>query len=863
MTTALQVAGATAEPSSFAPLHINRMLTGLWTNSNPLRDAASSLYEEKFYGGRQDRLVDGLNCEISARLTLHRRPGLRVYNANHFPPVTRFYSWNTFTLTDETVRVLADTAHVVYDVTHKSDGTDSNVALWNKAAGAGSTYFLGVGNALFFTNGVENKQISATTGQVYDWGVDAPTTAPTVSQGPRPNPYPQWQANNVYSVPSPVSTSPFVALVDPNGNIQFWQPPSPGTGGTTGAWTPGSQPAWSTILGQNTTDGSVTWRNIGFAIYRNNYIYGPGDMVAVPVNTASGQQIMFFMNITEGGEYPSGSQIPSWTSGIGSQVQDPGSQIVWQNMGVTLNWVNDIGPNIYLIPYSNILDFNGYTQRVIQAGKSGTGNPAPPFAILPGALTNDGSIVWQNTGAYTVAATGPVQYGYEFMNSATNDLSNMSPASVQITPMQGNQVTVQGAGSTKPGDDKVVVFRTLQGGSTFGYLTTINMPPAGQNWTFVDVVNASTDAQLNLEWQGQVAGEGTPLPIGATCMEYHAGHIFAAVGNVVYVSSGPDATVGGSSGNAGFDTTFTCQSKITRFWVNSMGVAVFTVRDIYLIAGSGTSTDPFYIQRWISNLPLLNYDAFDVNLTTPHFLTGNRTVMSLDPAAGCVEMSFPIADIVASQFNPYTSYLTFHTAMTGELAFFLSDGVQNWYRLSPVSAPDNGFNWNPRAQITGGMSAVQSIEISPGTKALLVGPPPAGGPILERDATLNTDNGTAFPMYVVAGSIVLAAPGQLAGLAWLTVECFGGTGYGSMPAVSVLLNEVNGTYEVLPRSRQDPPNLPPSTSIISNRHSALQGQNPVWCRHYKLRLDWPTENAANELLAYTTFGQIWQELRNA
>jgi hypothetical protein len=333
------------------------------------------------------------------------------------------------------------------------------------------------------------------------------------------------------------------------------------------------------------------------------------------------------------------------------------------------------------------------------------------------------------------------------------------------------------------------------------------------------------------------------------------------VDNVVYVSSGPDAVVGGSSGNAGFDITFTTQSKITRFWVNPLGVLVLTVRDTYLITGDGTGPIPFAIQRWISNFPLLNYDAFDVNLTTPYMYTGNRTLMSMDPSAGIVEMSFPIADLVAAGFDPAKSTLTYHTSMTGESAWFLSDGGTQWYRLSPINAPDSGFNWNPKAQPTGGFSALQSVEIQPGVRALLLGPVTTGGPIRQRDFTTHTDTGTPYPMFADIGSIILANPGQLAGLAWITIEAQGNAG--KAPAVSVLLNETSGTYEQIRRTHQDPPNLPPSTSVIANRHSVLQGQKPVWCRHFRMRLDWPAEDFDNELLTYTVFGQIWQELRSA
>ena len=198
VANALQNAGALSEPSNFAPLHTNRIFTGLWTNRSPLRDAATSDYAEHYGMGRQDSIWTGYNSEISSRLTLRRRPGSSVYNATSIPPVKRFYSFNTFTLTDEVIRVMADTALTVYDAT-----APNVTAIFTKSAGAKSTYFLGVGNTLYFTNGVDNMQVAynpttGTWGTVSNWGIAAPVNAPVVSQAPRPSPPPSRLPNTAY-----------------------------------------------------------------------------------------------------------------------------------------------------------------------------------------------------------------------------------------------------------------------------------------------------------------------------------------------------------------------------------------------------------------------------------------------------------------------------------------------------------------------------------------------------------------------------------------------------------------------------------------------------------------------------------------
>jgi hypothetical protein len=826
------MAGATAEPSNFAPLNTDRIFTGLWTNRNPMRDAATTAQEERYYGARQDSILGGYNSEVSAKLTLRRRYGTSVYNSQTFAPITRFYAFNTFTLTDEAIRVMADTATTVYDVT----GPSTKTAVWTKSAGAGSTYFLGVGNTLYFTNGVENKQMSYPGEVVQNWGIVAPTGAPSVGINVYSN-YGSWLPNTVFSRTNRYAP---VLITDSNGNIQNCTGP-----GVTG----GSDPpagGWNPNYLQGTTDGTSTWQNMGSGVWAANTAHGANDLI---YQAATDGLTYFFQAQTSGN---TGTHAPNFLPGLNSITQDGAVQ--WLNLGLHMNRAQLGGNGITIVATSIILDPNGGVQLCLQAGRTGTVTPS--FNSVQNGFTPDpagnhlvGQVIWQNSGA-----VGPVQYGYAFENSKTGDISNMSPASAVISTSEGQQVNVQGVGSADPQVDTIIIYRTEHGGSDYLYLDQIAFSGAG-TWGYEDI---KTDAQLNVTIQAQINGEGTPLPSGATCLEYHLGRIFAAVGNVVYVSSGPDAIASGSSGNAGFNTTFTCQSKIIRFWVNSLGIAVFTVRDSYMILGSATSSDPLYIVRWIENIPLLNYDALSVFLTTAYLFTGKNMVMTLDPSAGIVEASQPIADLVES-FNPKTAYLTFHSESSAENALYLADGLSQWYRLAPTSAPEAGSNWSTQAVITGGTSCVQSIEVSPGEYKLLIGPPATGGPIQMRDLTKNTDNGIPYLSKTRFGSIVVAQPGELAALAWMTLEA---AKQGSAPALSVLLSEIEGEFENVPRSRQDPPNLPPSQSLYSNRHSLMQNQMPTWCRHFQFEIDWPAEDAANELLTFTIFGQTWQEMRS-
>lgn len=585
MANPLQQAGALGEPTSFAPLHTNRIFTGLWTNRSPLRDAATTDYQETYGMGRQDSIWDGYNSEISATLTLRRRAGTTLYNANVIPPVKRYYSFNTFTLTDEKIRVMADTAATVYDIT-----APNVTAIFTKSAGAGSTYFLGIGNTLYFTNGVDNKQVTydpttGTWGEVTDWGIDGPTTAPIVTLPQGSQAYGNWLPTTVFSR---ANSSAEVLVMDDNNYIQ-----SCILFGTTG----GAVPAWN-IANQFTTDGTAKWEN-----------KGDGKWIASasrPVDTLVHQLAIdgngYFYQATN--NLPSGTTPANWLPGIGSFTTD--GQQKWLNLGrvmfrTTGSNGDQIGNGTVIIETSSIVAPNGSVQTCRQAGK--TGPTQPSFSTVTNAYTSDpvgtpvGSVVWQNAGALA-----PVQYGYAYMDSSKVDVSDMSPASEVIQTNDGQEVYVAGIGSEQAGVDTIVIYRTAHGGSTFFYLDQMPNPSIpGDQWHYDDT---KPDAQLNPLIQAQVAGEGTPLPAGATCLGYHLTRVFAAVGKSVWISSGPDAVVAGSSGNAGFDTVLVTQSKVTRFWACSLGMVVFTVRDAYIILGSATDADPLYMVVFIEDLPL-------------------------------------------------------------------------------------------------------------------------------------------------------------------------------------------------------------------------------------------------------------------
>lgn len=269
--TILQEAGSRpAKQLRYAPIFTNRFFTGLWTQRNPLRDP-SDRYSERYFGGRPEALLDGANIELTNRLTLARRPGVSKFStATLAEPPDYFYSFNQF-LPDGSTNILlmADTASHVYNFS-----TSAATSIFSKSANAGQTSFQEVGSFLYFGDGVETKKWDNTT--IWNWGIAAPTTQPSVTITESGSAGVSWVANTVFSTMG--------LMVDSNGNL--WQLTSVNASGSNSTQlgkTGDGQPAWNQTLGGTTVDNTVTWTNQGtVGLWKANTTYTAGNCIYVP-----------------------------------------------------------------------------------------------------------------------------------------------------------------------------------------------------------------------------------------------------------------------------------------------------------------------------------------------------------------------------------------------------------------------------------------------------------------------------------------------------------------------------------------------------------------------------------------------------
>src|SRR6266566_8083259 len=170
MPSPLMSAGAPPKnkQARFVPIYTGRFFTGLWTNRSPLRDAASTRYEEKVSGARGDAFISGTNLETSNRSTIIRRPGNPIYdNTNTYGSAGTVLSFDEFRVNKAIADNFGLTLEQNYVMTDQTDQlfaanglTRQSVFTKTATAGAtpGQSHMKQVGNSLYFGNGLDNKK---------------------------------------------------------------------------------------------------------------------------------------------------------------------------------------------------------------------------------------------------------------------------------------------------------------------------------------------------------------------------------------------------------------------------------------------------------------------------------------------------------------------------------------------------------------------------------------------------------------------------------------------------------------------------------------------------------------------------------
>jgi hypothetical protein len=293
----------------------------------------------------------------------------------------------------------------------------------------------------------------------------------------------------------------------------------------------------------------------------------------------------------------------------------------------------------------------------------------------------------------------------------------------------------------------------------------------------------------------------------------------------------------------------TFPSAVNRLVPMSGGLLVFTTDDTWLISASAP---PFTAEMFEPNLGLLSWNALDTLGSRIFLYTSDRQFAEAS-ASGVNELGYAIGDLLETGFDPSTAYVASLVAGTSDKAVYIADGSTSWFRCNWNQPPEGGPCWSPKATISPGFLAVMSVEISPGVHRLLIGG--NDGNVYMRDTTVFSDNGTPYSAFATIGSLVLAQPGQIAEVASITTEL---RQVGTVPTASVLMEEISGSFETLPNPINDPPMLPPSSTVMAKRFHLSTAQPPVsaLCRHMQVKLGFAPEAAKNELLSLSIYGRL-------
>jgi hypothetical protein len=626
----------------------------------------------------------------------------------------------------------------------------------------------------------------------------------------------------------------------------------------------------------------------GFAIFSCPGTTGtPKQTIAIGRNISGSTAPVWPPFTTSGAGWDSVNEVIKWGGKV-TEVATAGSQYTWNNVGPTTDFVWSAGI-FYTLPGTGIIDTNGNEQFAYETGISGTVQPTwtnttvgSILAVtnVPLSFINAGSIAASTTVGDTITATSQQGWLYwiALVNTLDQTVSNVGPVSLPTGPINKGQISfAPGAGldiaSIDPQADYVAIFRSADGFTTPllipGFVNSPYTVPLAQ-YLRNGYVDTLPDSELNNLVQGAQALENTPPPLGAQNLSYHLSRIWFSVGNTVYWTTGPLSPIGNGTDGFAPGNFATCPSQIKRLVPTAIGMLVFTVSDIYIIAGNGTTTNPILPAiPYLTGVGIGSYNAIDINGGLLGFFTTDKQFVLFDPSAGLHYVGFNIGDQFrknngqpGTSWNPSNVYVAWH--INGEdQAWYVADGTNGWFKLIATPAPEQGsVSWSPFASIQGGAGAIKSVETEPGVHNLLVGQTGATSVILSRNLDATTDggsgisNGTPYAAYGVMGSIVLAQPGQIAKIAFMTTDS---VKVGSPLILGAIFDEAlpyfTGSFDILKNWVTDPPGLPESTSILSQRfYVAEDEQSSAYCKHLQVLFQWPAEAAQNELQTFTIYG---------
>ncbi len=397
------------------------------------------------------------------------------------------------------------------------DGT--NTQLYGKPVGAEQTHFVSVAGVLYAGDGVDTWKYTPGNpkGLIWNWGITAPTDAPTVVIQPSGAGDPSWQANTVFSTMGLIiDAQGYVwSLVGVNADQSNTVNAVFGTAGN-------GQPDWNQAIAGITTETSstLTWWNKGQLLpwaANTPYVaahFAAGNSGNSFIYDAATDSIYAMYNGHAGETRYSHSVEPAWSGAPGSSYDEGGGGgCVWFYFGkfsdmkawqashgyssffVTGTNTTRVPSNVaiepFILPPPTGTDAQSiYIQVPDVAGTSYSGYPPFPTSWASpssqiGYQQSDGQLLWMGLGTETWAAGASYIQWY---NNTTPFGCIYDGVNMQVCVTSGN------AGLVSPGTQAVL--------SAAGNAL-------GGNTTYTGVFSAALQAALTVNTQIFITGFST------------------------------------------------------------------------------------------------------------------------------------------------------------------------------------------------------------------------------------------------------------------------------------------------------------------------------------------------------------------
>lgn len=717
--------------------------------------------------------------------------------------------------------------------------------------------------------------------------------------------------------PNHAAIEPFLFPPPTNQPIYLQVPTNNGTSGT--VYAPFADNAG---IGTLQPDAQLLWMSLGKATWQPNHAYDAWTAMGTTFGCVQSGGLMHvcLSGTQSGNTIPTfGTAYGDHSTLDGNIIWVcVGPQVTWV-AGTATTGIWHLPPSGFQPPQSSqayggsVIDSNtSLVEAVIVSGKSGTVEPTW------GAIntnTVDNQITWfaeSVVSTKSLAFTKGMAWGYSFKarafddfysplplgggnippgstfgalgdptGSATNAVSTSSPAFIITGANSGSVFTISGFGSTDPQVDTIVIWRSADSASGAGQMFELTEIPApkpiggvAQPWQFQDFLpSAATNLYpgLNTSIPAPIAHVNDPPFPSFLPMAFNFERIWGGDGSFVDFSGGPDTLVGNPNEAFPPVNSLPFLATVIRIVKTPQGLVTFLTDSIEVIGG-GPLTSSFFSVTWAPGIGLRSFNALDILAGDMYFFSADNQFRIMTPSLNIGNAGFALGDQFANQPSSGVSDATWDSSLVyvashqngTDNCVFIADGSTGWYRLNAHQAganPNTEPVWSPFAAITGGCKMVQSIEISPGIKRLLVGGASCNKKILMRDQTVFTDDGTPYGAYFVMGSITLCHPGQLALLKFMEFD-FSGVQF--KPTISYLLNEISGTFTPFTRNPVfDPPSLYGATltpaSYSPNRYYFLGNASLARARHLQIKVDYGTNAVGSEMYNATIFGRIMIE----